>query len=157
RLLQGGVPRAADGVRGGGAEAAGGEFGGERGMSPPLLSPALPWRLRRSEFVTLWHGCTERDRIAIENHGISLKYCRVDSDFGRGFYTTTLKQQAKDWAWIRYTKWLADPANKGLHNKAMTLRFDVRRYGKTPRMNRLDDGMDRLASLHFVLGNSTND
>ena len=33
RLLQGGVPRAADGVRGRGAEAAGGEFGGERGVS----------------------------------------------------------------------------------------------------------------------------
>ena len=33
RLLQGGVPRAADGVRGGGAEAAGRESGGERGVT----------------------------------------------------------------------------------------------------------------------------
>lgn len=37
------------------------------------------------------------------------------------------------------------------------LRFKVRRYGATPRRNGLDDGLDKLLSLHFVLGDYGNE
>src|SRR5438128_459550 len=57
RLLQGSLPRAADGIRGGGAEAVGGELGGERGMRSALERDKEFWRMikeRRHELTIPW-------------------------------------------------------------------------------------------------------
>src|SRR5207253_3837631 len=47
---------------------------------------------------------------------------RVDRDFGRGFYTTTLEKQARHWAWLRFY----DP-------KFARTRSEERRVGKECR------------------------
>lgn len=45
--------------------------------------------------MTLYHGST------VEVRKPSLKYGRKRTDFGRGFYTTTLPEQAEHWAQIK--------------------------------------------------------
>lgn len=119
-------------------------------MSTVLLNPAPLWvPAQGSDYVVLWHGCTQSARENIEAHGIDLSKCAVSTDFGRGFYTTTLERQARDWAWRQATN-----AQKRLGNASspVVLRFRVRRYTRTPRTGPLDDGLDALSSLHFVRG-----
>lgn len=85
-----------------------------------LLNPAppwtgslpAPWLARRSRYVVLWHGCTTEDKNAIEANGVDPARGRPDTDFGRGFYTTTMKRQARHWAWSRYTAVRADNPRK---------------------------------------------
>lgn len=54
--------------------------------------------------VRLYHGCDDRSAAAIRTprhpfrHGIDLARCRLRTDFGQGFYTTTSEHQAKQWA-----------------------------------------------------------
>jgi hypothetical protein len=117
----------------------------------PLLHPAPAWRSDRSEYVILWHGCTAVAKNNIEANGIDLNYCAVDTDFGRGFYTTTLERQARLWAWDQFYRWRASNP-KGTGNQPVVLRFRVRRCSVSPRKSALDDGLDRLPSLDFVRG-----
>lgn len=119
----------------------------------PILNPAPSWQPDVSDYSVLWHGCTEVDKDNIEKHSIDLARCRVDVDFGRGFYTTSLERQARHWAWQRFSKWKADVRNLGIANRPVVLRFRVPRYG-VPGRGR---GLDELNSLHFVLGNYDND
>src|SRR5437870_456802 len=110
---------------------------------PPLLNAAPLWQPPHSEYIVLWHGCTAWDKKSIEKNGIDLSYCRVDTDFGRGFYATTLKRQARHWAWDRFFDWqVKNP--RGTQNQPVVLRFRVPRYGR--------HGLDKLASLAFVRG-----
>lgn len=111
---------------------------------PPLLNAAPPWQPPLSEYLVLWHGCTAFDKNNIERPGgIDLKYCAVNTDFGRGFYTTTLERQARHWAWDRFFDWQRKyPSKTG--NQPVVLRFRVPRYGSS--------GLDRLLSLAFVRG-----
>jgi hypothetical protein len=119
----------------------------------PILNPAPPWRPDLSDYIVLYHGCTAFDKNRIEANGIDVNVCRVDTDFGRGFYTTTIERQARHWAWDRYYKWLADPASVGkTGNQPVVLRFRVRRYTRVGSRKFLDRGIDKLSSLHFVVG-----
>jgi hypothetical protein len=116
-----------------------------------LLNPALPWQPARSEYVTLWHGCTVLDKNAIQANGIDLTVCTVAADFGRGFYTTTLERQARQWAWDRFYRWqLRNPTATA--NQPVVLRFRVRRYARPSVRGALDEGLDKLTSLAFVIG-----
>jgi Protein of unknown function (DUF3990) len=116
----------------------------------PILNPAPPWQPDRSEYVILWHGCTAFDKSAIEKNGIDVTHCAPDTDFGRGFYTSTLERQARQWAWGRFYKWQwHNPTATG--NQPVVLRFRVRRYTLQPLKGPLDEGLDELASLAFVL------
>jgi hypothetical protein len=112
---------------------------------PVITSKAPPWQPNRSDFIVLWHGCTNDNRQSIEQ-GIALGHCAPDTDFGRGFYTTTLDFQARQWAWIRFFKWQrANPNRK--NNWPVVLRFRVRRYTPptaTPRTH--ERGLDSLLS-----------
>ncbi|HET6575400.1 MAG TPA: hypothetical protein VFG68_17485 [Fimbriiglobus sp.] len=118
---------------------------------PPLLNAAPDWKPDLSESVILWHGCTMVAKNSIEASGIDLTRCAVDTDFGRGFYTTTLKRQARLWAWDQFYQWqAAHPSGTG--NQPVVLQFRVRRYTRTPWGSELDDGLDKLASLGFVRG-----
>lgn len=117
---------------------------------PPILNPAPTWQPDRSDYVFLWHGCTAFDKTRIEQQGIDPTCGNVASDFGRGFYTTTLERQARQWAWERFFDW--QKQNPGVTgNQPVVLRFRVRRYRLAVRRNPLDDGLDNLASLAFVL------
>ncbi len=119
----------------------------------PLLNPAPPWSLERSACVILWHGCMESDRVNIEANGIDPTLGRVNADFGRGFYTTTVERQARQWAWQRLLLWQENPTDVAFRNRPVVLRFRVPRYGRKGRLR----GLDRLSSLHFVLGKNDND
>ena len=122
----------------------------------PVLNKAPDWTPDRSDHVTLWHGCTAFDKTDLETGGIDLSLCAVDTDFGRGFYTTTLQRQARQWAWDRFYDWQArHPAITG--NQPVVLRLRVRRYSVTPRRSKLDDGLDKLRSLQFVQGAYDNE
>jgi hypothetical protein len=92
----------------------------------------------------------------MERHGIDISRCAVNTDFGRGFYTTTLEPQARHWAWDRYYKWQKD--NPGISgNQPAILRFRVRRYSLTNPTSDLDHGLSELASLVFVRGDYANE
>lgn len=122
----------------------------------PVLTAAPAWMPDLSEYLVLWHGCTALDKVGIEKHGIDLSKCAVDTDFGRGFYTTTLERQARLWAWNRFYRWQADNPS-GSANPPVVLRFCIRRYSITPQTSALDDGLDQLHSLAFVRGDYDND
>lgn len=68
----------------------------------PILAQASGWKPPRNKYVTLYHGCTTKDRDEIEKHGVKPQLGRANTDFGQGFYTTTLERQAKHWAWARF-------------------------------------------------------
>ena len=119
-------------------------------MTTPLLEPAPDWTPERSEYVILWHGCTLLAKDAIEANGIDLTRCAVNTDFGRGFYITTLEQQARFWAWEQARK--SRRRHRAGTNPPVVLRFRVRRYTRIFRLSPLDDGLDQLASLHLVRG-----
>src|SRR5262245_48394516 len=122
----------------------------------PILHAALDWKPDLSDYVILWHGCTAFDKNGIEAAGINLNFSAVDTDFGRGFYTTTLERQARHWAWERFYAWQArNPTKTG--NQPIVLRFRVRRYSVKPRRSPLHDGLDKLLSLQFVRGDYDNE
>lgn len=106
-------------------------------MSNLPSKDAPPWSGQRSEFVDLWHGCTNVERQNIESIGVDLNHSRWDLDFSRGFYTTTSVHQAKRWAEIRFNSRLS----KHEGNFPVVLRFQLRRHE-----------LAALHSLHFVRG-----
>jgi hypothetical protein len=107
-----------------------------------LLNPAPPWTPPRSDHVVLWHGCTNADYQSIlKPSGIDLTKCRADADFGCGFYTTTLKRQARQWAWTRF---YSLPHKQQGGNFPLILEFHVDR-----------DDLGKLVSLSFVIGDYT--
>ncbi|MEL7435689.1 MAG: DUF3990 domain-containing protein, partial [Chloroflexota bacterium] len=52
-----------------------------------------------NQAITLYHGTTLTFARLIQQNGVDLSKGNPRSDFGRGFYTTTDAEQAKDWAW----------------------------------------------------------
>jgi|SRR5947208_3078367 len=123
---------------------------------PPILNPAPAWMPDRSDFVILWHGCTANDKNNIQK-GIDLDSCNPSADFGRGFYTTTVKRQARQWAWHRHYDWmLKNPQGTG--NPPVILQFRVRRYStRGSKKQPLKRGLDELKSLSFVIGDYHNE
>ena len=117
---------------------------------------APDWASSRSESVVLWHGTTSLAREGIERR-IDLTKCAVDSDFGRGFYLTTLERQARFWAWGQYARWSKqNPPEGGV--RPIILRFRVRRFAAGARPSRpAFRGLDRLTALTFVRGGFESD
>jgi hypothetical protein len=110
-------------------------------MKRAVFDRAPPWEPNRSEVIMLWHGCTALDRIGVES-GLNLLNSRGDLDFGRGFYTTTLRRQAMHWAIRRFDSRHVVKRN----NQPAVLRFAV------PRRQ-----LARLQSLSFVLAGYENE
>jgi Protein of unknown function (DUF3990) len=109
-------------------------------MSPTIsiYAPAPQWRSPRSRYIRLYHGCTSHDEANIRASKIDVARCRIDTDFGRGFYTTTVKYQARQWAWARFY----DPSVARIRpNRPVVLRFVVKRHD-----------LARLKFISFVLG-----
>src|SRR5436309_4563150 len=105
---------------------------------PPIYAKAPDWIPPRSRYLRLYHGCTSDDETKIRSSGIDLARCRVDTDFGRGFYTTTVKYQARQWAWARFY----DPAVARVRpNQPVVLTFLVDRHD-----------LADLVFIGFVLG-----
>jgi hypothetical protein len=112
-------------------------------MSPliPIYSSARSWSSPRSRYLCLYHGCTSQDEASIRASRIDLTQCRVDTDFGRGFYTTSVKDQARQWAWMRFY----DPTVALIRpNRPVVLKFVVKRHD-----------LARLRFVSFVLAGRT--
>jgi len=116
---------------------------------PPLLDPAPDWDrpgnpLDFRRFLVVWHGCTSWDLNAIQSSAslIDPRAGRVDTDFGQGFYTTSLKRQARHWAWKRYYDIPVGAVGPpGIPLQPVVLKFRLKLEELAP-----------LESLHFVLG-----
>ena len=67
------------------------------GNAPPGTDPAPP--RPRPTTITLYHGTTLNDARDIVNKGIDMAMGREKLDFGRGFYTTVMTDEA--WKWAR--------------------------------------------------------
>ena len=104
-----------------------------------ILNPAPAWVAPRSEYLVFWHGCTDDDRRSIESEGLVLNRCRVNTDFGRGFYVTTRRRQAEEWAFLR----AQDRPNQTepKPSQPVVLRLRIKRFD-----------LARLHSLQFVRG-----
>jgi Protein of unknown function (DUF3990) len=123
----------------------------------PILNPAPRWQASRSDFIVLWHGCTAIDKANVEKNGISLAACAIDTDFGRGFYTTTVERQAKQWAWRRFLDWQKQN-RRATGNEPVVMRFQMRRYSLTKKRLAIHErGIDDLLTLAFVHGDYGND
>ncbi|MGA2064170.1 MAG: hypothetical protein ABSG86_04345 [Thermoguttaceae bacterium] len=133
----------------------------ERLFPMKILNPAPPWGRPRSDYAVLWHGCTAADKDAIEKNGIDRACCAPNSDFGRGFYTTTLERQARQWAWNRFYKLQKGNRRNRTYpvvpNYPVVLRFRVRRYSLGNPSSALDRGLADLESLAFVIGDYNNE
>lgn len=51
-------------------------------MAGPILNPPPSWGPKVARTITLYHGCTNDDRIRIEK-GVDVRAGRLDSDFGQ--------------------------------------------------------------------------
>ena len=61
---------------------------------PPSLPPS-PWT---NQLLSLYHGTLDMHVPSILA-GVNVHHGRAHTDFGQGFYTTTVKRQAQAWAW----------------------------------------------------------
>lgn len=69
---------------------------------PVAASPApfdIPPTWKNGPLV-VYHGTLATHAANIKAHGVNPLKGRVGTDFGPGFYTTTVERQAKSWAWI---------------------------------------------------------
>ena len=95
-----------------------------------MLYPPSPWT---NSSVRLYHGTVERSASAIVSGGVNVSLGRSGTDFGPGFYTTTLERQAMTWA---YQLAMRRPGAR-----AAVVAFDVDR-----------DALAGLDTLAFVRG-----
>lgn len=65
-------------------------------LEPWTGKPPKRWN-QTGHAITLWHGTADRFVDGIRK-GIDLNFSRTRLDFGRGFYTTTFRDQADLWA-----------------------------------------------------------
>src|SRR5690348_10899538 len=63
--------------------------------SSPVLYPPPFWT---NQHILLYHGTVDTAAAAIVAGPIRVSLVRTHTDFGPGFYTTTLQQQAHTWA-----------------------------------------------------------
>lgn len=109
----------------------------------PALHPPPPWTPASfSRYAGLWHGCLRSDLPSIRA-GIDPGRGNPATDFGRGFYTSTVRRQARQWAWKRY---LDTRSARRPSDAPVILRFRV------PL-----DRLARLDGLQFVLGDYDQD
>lgn len=61
-----------------------------------LLNPPAAWT---NQPLRVYHGTTDVHADAILHAGVRISTGQLRRDFGPGFYTTTLREQAEHWAW----------------------------------------------------------
>ncbi len=66
-----------------------------KGIGPPYFLKSSPWK---NDNLYLFHGTLDIYAKSIRK-GVDVERGRDRRDFGRGFYTTTIKRQARAWAW----------------------------------------------------------
>jgi hypothetical protein len=100
----------------------------------PSSFPPTNWT---NQHLTLYHGTLDA-HVASILAGVNVNRGRAHTDFGKGFYTTTVEIQARAWAW----------------------QLSQRSSGTLPAVIRFDVDRDRLAALEclwFVRGSFNAD
>jgi hypothetical protein len=110
------------------------------GVAPSSKRASADWP--STQELPVYHGTTALHAKSISD-GINLTKGRVETDFGRGFYLTTIEKQAHAWARIR-AKRKAIGGFRGAAAQPVVLRFSVNR-----------EKLSRLRSLCFVHGGAT--
>jgi hypothetical protein len=115
-------------------------------IAPSIGSAALPWNPGHHLVTRLFHGCLRHHATRMlplvlpPTGAISHTAGLPDNDFGQGFYTTTLRRQAEDWAYLKHKR--ENAMNRGrLDFQPVVIWFDVGR-----------DALARLETLAFVRG-----
>ena len=75
--------------------------------------------------LELYHGCDDVAAKNIVSKGIDLRLCRPRTDFGPGFYTTTVLHQAQQWANARVRRQRHGGKTK---SRATVIKFVVDRF-----------------------------
>ncbi len=96
---------------------------------PPTAFPIAPWTNPK---LALYHGTLDRHTDSILSGGVRPIHGNPGTDFGQGFYTSTLERQAYSWSWQLATRQGGTPA---------VIRFDVER-----------DELASLDCLWFIRG-----
>jgi Protein of unknown function (DUF3990) len=91
-----------------------------------MLYPPPPWT---NAPVRLYHGTSERHAETIVSDGVKVSVGQANTDFGPGFYTTTLERQARNWAY----------------------KFAEGNPGETAAVVAMDVDRDALAWLHTLV------
>jgi hypothetical protein len=110
--------------------------------NPPSNTPAL-WH---NQEIILYHGTLNKHANSILTLGIDIEKSRNASDFGRGFYLTTLKYQAEAWADQSKDR-ISDPAERNApENSPVIMAYQVQR-----------DDLAKLDALWFIRGSHDAD
>jgi hypothetical protein len=75
-----------------------------------MLTSQSAWPPWTNQEIVLYHGTLLQHATKIAQHGVDTSFGAPNRDFGRGFYTTTLLNQAQDWADARASEENASPA-----------------------------------------------
>lgn len=87
-------------------------------MHPPI-PPPVAWT---NQAIALYHGTLDIHAPSIRA-GVAVHLGRLYTDFGQGFYTTTVESQARSWAWqLELRNRIAHPGCR-----AAVVQFDVPR------------------------------
>lgn len=62
------------------------------------MSSTISWPQWTNPAIVLYHGTLASSATAIVGGGVDISRGNPNTDFGRGFYTTTLLSQAEEWA-----------------------------------------------------------
>ena len=65
-------------------------------VTETLWNPPAAWT---NQPIRIYHGTTDVHADAILQAGVRISNGQLRRDFGPGFYTTTLREQAEHWAW----------------------------------------------------------
>ena len=74
------------------------------------MSTTSPWPQWDNPKIELFHGTTHEAAAAIMRDGVNPSLGRPNTDFGRGFYTTTWLHQSQEWADQKATALRKQPA-----------------------------------------------
>lgn len=99
-------------------------------ISPSAASMAPRWNPNHHLTTRLFHGCLRHHATKMLPPAGRIDHTAgmPNTDFGRGFYTTTLRRQAEDWAYLKHKK--ENLANRGkLDFQPVVVWFEVPRLG----------------------------
>lgn len=102
---------------------------------PPSATP-VPWN---NQDIVLYHGTIQKHADSILK-GIDIQQSRVKTDFGQGFYVTTLKRQAEGWADKAHAR-IRSRFRQYAENKPVVVKYEIRR-----------DELAQLETLWFIRG-----
>lgn len=110
---------------------------------PPAATGVIRRWPNRERVMWLWHGTAEPVLASIQR-GLDLRYCQRQTDFGRGFYTTTYRDQAREWAGHTTRKLQIERVDYGMKAAIIGLPVPL-------------DALAQLHSLPFVRPEPSND